>query len=135
MESGEEYWSETGTPPPHPWTLPPETGCFPQEFEQLEEASGHGDLPVVEEIVKSNWPRGVPGDEESSRLLRFAVLRAIDNDHHHVTAYLLSRGFSFEMEYARRAIEKKSYALMEMLLAHGWDINTQLGPDEPAAIT
>ncbi|RMZ86860.1 hypothetical protein DV736_g5911, partial [Chaetothyriales sp. CBS 134916] len=39
------------------------------------------------------------------------------------------------MEYARRAVEKKSYALMEMLLTHGWDINTQLGPDEPAAIT
>ena len=135
MENGEEYWAETGTPPEHLWTLPQETGCFQQEFEQLEEASGRGDLLAVEAILKSNWPGGVPGDEETTRLLRFSVLQAIDHDHHHVVAYLLSHGFSFEMEYARRAVEKKSYALMGILLTRGWDINTQLGPDDPAAIT
>ncbi|KIW62221.1 hypothetical protein PV04_10416 [Phialophora macrospora] len=133
MESGEESWADTGTPAALVWTLPQESGCFPPEFEQLEEASGRGDLPAVEEILKSNWPGGVPGDEETSRLLRFSVLQAIDHDHHHVAAYLLSHGLSFEMEYARRAVEKKSYALMDMLLTHGWDINTQLGPDDPAA--
>ncbi|RMZ77450.1 hypothetical protein DV738_g4434, partial [Chaetothyriales sp. CBS 135597] len=104
-------------------------------LEQLEEASRHGDLSAVKQILEANWPGGaVPFDQASRQSLRYSVLQAIDHDHHHVVAYLLSHRLSFEREYALRAVQKKSYELMEILLTHGWDINDPLGPSIPPAL-
>lgn len=107
----------------------------PSEVELFKEAIDCGDIAMAEEILRSYWPTGLPDHSRSNREIRHAVLQAVEHDRHLLIARLLSHGIPFEMRYALAAVQRKFYLTMEVLLEHGWDINTPLGPMAPAAIT
>lgn len=104
----------------------------PLQSERIRLASISGDITEVEDSVEQ--PNKEPLTPELRNRLYDGLIAAIENQNVHIASYLLSRGVEIiDLDFAN-ATKMKSYAMLQLLLDHGWDINLPMGWDEPPAL-
>lgn len=93
-------------------------------FTRLEEASSSGDLDTVQDIWTSN-------DQLDVKWLTGCLTAAVLNNNLSIASYLLSQGAPIDIVHIKYAIEAKSYEFLQLFLANGWDINTEINSSTP----
>ncbi|KAL8952170.1 MAG: hypothetical protein Q9222_001908 [Ikaeria aurantiellina] len=102
-------------------------------LEDLTEAAERGDLSTIQRLLEA-WPSEPNPPELSSgdyapELWPFkAVLfRAMEKGNTDIAAYILQRGLRIELYVIMLALKLESIDMFQLLLDHGWDINSPVG--------
>lgn len=113
---------------------PKETPELPQNYSSLiqsvEDSSREGSLPAVQEALESLFLSQGHPDPRAGRALSLAI----QHQHRDVVAYLLSEGITPSSGGIQKATLTKSTAILKLLFDTAWDINRELGWDNPPAL-
>jgi hypothetical protein len=95
----------------------------------LEEASAIGCLPQVQELyieLETTWGR-LPAFQKSVESTIDASMRnAVRHNNPEVISYFLDRGYPITHAVGAAVSESGTTDIFEMLLDHGWDINSRI---------
>lgn len=102
------------------------------EFEEARLGSVAGDLAAVKDAVERLKQKSY--EPQLKWRLHDSFYAAIKNGHASIVSYLLSQGVDIINLDSAAATKAKSYEVLQLLLDHGWDINTPMHWDEPPAL-
>ncbi|KAI9855632.1 MAG: hypothetical protein M1813_009678 [Trichoglossum hirsutum] len=92
------------------------------EIDELRTASASGNLTAVKAIF-ARWSSKPASEKGEIDCCGAALYGAVRNHHHEVASYLLLMGVPLNMDIVILATRLKSYAALQLLLDHNWDIN------------
>ena len=99
-------------------------------------ACASGNLAAVQSACKLFW-LDLPEPQRIDKNIfgSSGWCEAIQRDDAVVAEILLSNIWSFNDGHVTRAAESGSYAVVQLFLDHGWDINSELGRLEPPGLS
>ena len=107
----------------------------PPVIEALRQAVASGDLGVVREVITSQWADGREDMRGDKNLFATSLVEAIKLDNAPIAAYLLSEGIFMNISHFVLAAEMKHYAILQVFLDTGWNINTPIERTKPPPLS
>lgn len=88
-----------------------------------------GDLSLLADAITDL--SNLPGTETHISAPGSSLYVAVEHQHLHVIAFLLSRSAKIGEGHMKAAIWTHNTKIIQILLDHGWDINAPLSPSQP----
>lgn len=112
----------------------PKTPELPSNYmsliQNIEDASREGDLSAVKEALETLY---ISRGQRDTRVGR-ALLLAIQQQHLDIVAHLLSQGIDPSFNEVKQATLLKNTVILQLFFGKAWDINKELGWDDPPAL-
>lgn len=104
-----------------------------QQVDKMQLAAELGDLTTVQ-LILADLRKVDRGDQFLTCDGGGPLYPAATNGHNHIVEYLCSEGAATNVMLVEEATVNRHTAVLETLLNYGWNINCQLGWDDPPAL-
>ena len=107
----------------------------PPQSEQLRQAVVSRDLAAVQRVFTSQWLEKAEAERINIGYYTSSLDEAIHQNDVPIASYLLSNGVPMYIYHFTKAAETKKYALLQLFLDMGWDINEPIERTKPPPLS
>ena len=107
----------------------------PPEIEELRLAAASRDLAAVQKVFTSQWFEKPEAERIDIDDFWGSLVEAIHQDDVPIASHLLSNGVSMNISHFTMAAELKKYAILQLFLDLGWDINQAVDRCQPPPLS